>query len=73
MNSEWHKRHVLPRNATMPERIAWHREHEKQCACRPIPPKLRERIAHAEPSAKTKVNAKAAKTPAEGAPAGTGR
>jgi len=51
----------------MPERIAWHREHEKQCACRPIPPKLRERIAHAEPSAKTKVNAKAAKTPAEGA------
>jgi uncharacterized protein YdhG (YjbR/CyaY superfamily) len=40
MNTEWHKKHVLPRGASLDERIAWHREHQKRCACRPIPPKL---------------------------------
>ncbi len=40
MNAEWHKKHVLPRGASLEERIAWHREHQKRCACRPIPPKL---------------------------------
>lgn len=42
MNSSWHKLHVLPRGASLEERIAWHREHQKRCACRPIPPKLLE-------------------------------
>ena len=27
-------------NATLAERIAWHLEHQKECACRPIPAKL---------------------------------
>ncbi len=40
MNSEWHKKHVLPRGASLEARIAWHREHQKRCACRPIPNKL---------------------------------
>jgi uncharacterized protein YdhG (YjbR/CyaY superfamily) len=40
MNADWHKKHVLPRGASLEQRIAWHREHQKQCACRPIPPKL---------------------------------
>jgi uncharacterized protein YdhG (YjbR/CyaY superfamily) len=40
MNSEWHKKHALPKGASLEERIAWHREHQKRCACRPIPPKL---------------------------------
>src|SRR5688500_10374037 len=44
MNKEWHQRHVMPKNATLDERIAWHREHQKRCACRPIPPKLREQM-----------------------------
>jgi hypothetical protein len=44
MNKEWHERHVMPKNATLDERIAWHREHQKHCACRPIPPKLREQM-----------------------------
>jgi uncharacterized protein YdhG (YjbR/CyaY superfamily) len=47
MNSEWHRKHVLPRGASPRERIAWHREHQKRCACRPIPPKLREQMAGA--------------------------
>jgi uncharacterized protein YdhG (YjbR/CyaY superfamily) len=40
MNAEWHKRHVLSKAASLEERVAWHREHQKRCACRPIPPKL---------------------------------
>jgi hypothetical protein len=40
MNAEWHAQHVMPKNAKLPERIAWHRAHQKQCACRPIPAKV---------------------------------
>ena len=40
MNAEWHKKHVLPKGASLEERIVWHREHQKRCACRPVPPKL---------------------------------
>ena len=52
MNSEWHKRHVLRKGGSLEQRIAWHREHQKRCACRPIPPKLEE--AMASPSKKTR-------------------
>ena len=40
MNAEWHKTHVLEKGASPELRMAWHREHQKRCACRPIPPKL---------------------------------
>jgi hypothetical protein len=40
INAEWHKRNVMPKNPTLEERIAWHLEHSKVCACRPIPPSL---------------------------------
>jgi hypothetical protein len=49
MNAEWHGHNVLPKNATLDQRIAWHREHQKRCACRPIPPTLLKRIASASP------------------------
>ena len=32
----WHRRNRMPRNATMTQRIDWHREHAKHCGCRPI-------------------------------------
>jgi uncharacterized protein YdhG (YjbR/CyaY superfamily) len=44
MNSEWHKKHVLGKGASLEERIAWHRGHQERCACRPIPPKLAEQM-----------------------------
>lgn len=40
INAAWHKRHVMPRNATVEQRIVWHRAHQEHCACRPIPSKL---------------------------------
>ncbi len=48
MNAEWHRRHIMPKNATLDERIAWHREHQKRCACRPIPPKLMQQMGPTE-------------------------
>jgi hypothetical protein len=41
MNVKWHEQHVMPARATLEQRIAWHREHQLACACRPIPAKLR--------------------------------
>ena len=33
-NAEWHRAHPMPRNPTLAQRIAWHREHAANCACR---------------------------------------
>jgi hypothetical protein len=44
MNALWHQQHPLARNAAFSERIAWHREHQTQCGCRPVPASLREHI-----------------------------
>jgi hypothetical protein len=42
LNKAWHEQHRMPANATLEQRIRWHLEHRKHCACRPIPPKLAE-------------------------------
>jgi uncharacterized protein YdhG (YjbR/CyaY superfamily) len=44
VNSEWHRKHVQPKGASLEERIAWHREHQRRCACRPIPAKLKAKM-----------------------------
>jgi hypothetical protein len=48
LNKEWHEAHVMPPKATTEQRIAWHLEHQKNCACRPIPPRLAALIADAK-------------------------
>lgn len=40
LNREWHLKNKMPKNPSLEQRIAWHREHEKHCTCRPIPDKL---------------------------------
>ncbi len=42
INEKWHKAHRMPKNASIEQRIQWHREHQKHCSCRPIPTKLLE-------------------------------
>ncbi len=37
MNREWHKEHKMQEGATAKQRIEWHLEHTKNCACRPFP------------------------------------
>ena len=44
LNKEWHLVHPMPKNATMEERIAWHLEQSKHCACRTIPEKIKAEI-----------------------------
>lgn len=44
LNKEWHLKHPMPEKATLEQRIAWHIEHAKHCACRSVPDKLKEEI-----------------------------
>jgi len=37
---DWHLTHKMPKNPTLQQRIAWHTDHKKFCACRPIPKSL---------------------------------
>ncbi len=36
----WHLTHLMGKNPTLADRIAWHTEHQKVCGCRPIPKNL---------------------------------
>jgi hypothetical protein len=44
INKEWHVAHPMPKNPSIEQRIEWHVEHCKNCACRDIPPKLKVEI-----------------------------
>ncbi|MEY4548163.1 MAG: hypothetical protein RL685_4358 [Pseudomonadota bacterium] len=44
MNVKWHEEHVLPRRASLEERMVWHRAHQAECGCRPIPARLQEQM-----------------------------
>ena len=44
MNEKWHSTHHMPKNPTMDERVTWHLEHAKECACRPIPEEIKKEI-----------------------------
>jgi hypothetical protein len=44
MNVKWHEQHVMPKRASVAQRIEWHREHQAECACRPIPARLLEQM-----------------------------
>lgn len=42
INAEWHRKHRMPRNATVDMRIEWHLAHLRNCACRTdLPPVLK--------------------------------
>lgn len=40
MNKDWHARNKMPPKATLEQRINWHSEHKKHCACREVPKSL---------------------------------
>lgn len=44
INKEWHSKNKMPKNATEDQCIKWHLEHEKNCNCRPMPIKLKEKL-----------------------------
>jgi hypothetical protein len=40
MNKPWHAQNKMPPKPTLEQRIQWHREHQKHCACRETPKSL---------------------------------
>ncbi len=44
INKAWHLKNKMPKNPTVEERVAWHREHQKNCSCWPFPDKLAEKM-----------------------------
>jgi hypothetical protein len=34
LNKQWHEAHRMPQRATLDQRVTWHQEHLKHCACR---------------------------------------
>jgi hypothetical protein len=44
MNKTWHTENKMPPKATLEQRIQWHKEHQKHCACREAPKSLLSRI-----------------------------
>jgi hypothetical protein len=44
LNAAWHEKHHMPKNPSLQQRIDWHLEHYKNCACREIPAKLKEEM-----------------------------
>jgi hypothetical protein len=48
MNREWHKDHKMPASATPRERVEWHLEHTRHCACRPFPKGLLGKMSEEE-------------------------
>jgi hypothetical protein len=44
INAAWHRKNVMPKNASTEQRIKWHLAHQKNCSCRPIPASLEKEI-----------------------------
>ncbi len=44
INKEWHQANKMPKNATLDQKIQWHVEHAKNCACRPLGGKILEEM-----------------------------
>ncbi len=42
LNREWHLKNRMPKNATLDQRVAWHREHSKVCGCREMPESIKQ-------------------------------
>jgi hypothetical protein len=45
LNKEWHQEHRMPPNASKAQKLRWHLEHVKHCACRPLPLGVAEELA----------------------------
>ena len=54
LNNDWHARNRMPANASLAQRIAWHRAHVRACGCRSMPAKIAEAIAAGKALAKTR-------------------
>lgn len=49
INREWHLKNRVPAKATLNQKIQWHADHARVCACRNIPEKIRLEMAKRKP------------------------
>jgi len=49
INAKWHKKNPMPKRASLNQKIQWHVDHARECGCRPIPPKLQEKLKERKP------------------------
>jgi DNA-3-methyladenine glycosylase I len=68
LNAKWHAAHVMPRGASDRARLAWHRAHQKNCGCRPIPASLAKLLAPGAGPEISRGRARAAKPAGKAAP-----
>lgn len=47
INATWHKEHRMPKKPTERIRLEWHRDHARNCSCRPLSEKLKNQIKEA--------------------------
>jgi hypothetical protein len=59
INATWHRQQPMPKRPTPIQRMDWHVEHARECACRPIPAELEKAIARAQRRGKPRGKAKA--------------
>ena len=43
INKAWHEKHKMPKNATITQKLKWHKEHASACGCRPMPKNLQKK------------------------------
>jgi hypothetical protein len=48
LNADWHRKNRMPKNPTPRQRVKWHVEHAKVCACREMPASIRALIEAAK-------------------------
>ena len=44
INKEWHLANKMPKNASVEQRVEWHRAHLEHCGCRSAPPDVAKAI-----------------------------
>jgi hypothetical protein len=54
INATWHKKHVMPDNATPAQRLKWHGAHAKHCGCRPFTAAMRAKLERAVTTSRSK-------------------
>lgn len=42
INKGWHKKHKMPKNPSLKQRVRWHEAHQKHCDCRTMPKNILE-------------------------------
>ncbi len=54
VSEEWHAAHVMAKNPTRAQRIAWHADHAEMCGCRPVPPGMEAEVTETMKGARKK-------------------